>query len=58
MRGIMQARTKPLNVKPGAGAGPKSEVQSFQKPAPKEAVTLAENAEQLISLLYNEAKVI
>ena len=58
MRGIMQARTKPLNVKPGAGAGPKSEVQSFQKPAPKEAVTLAENAEQLISLLHNEAKVI
>ena len=58
MRGIMQARTKPLHIKPGATFTKKSQVNSFQKPAPKEAVTLAENTDQLIKLLHNEAKVI
>jgi electron transfer flavoprotein beta subunit len=58
MRGIMQARTKPLHVKTGESAAAKSQTLRYEKPAPKQAVTLVDNAEQLINLLQNEAKVI
>lgn len=58
MRGIMQARTKPLHVKNSENAAAKSQTQHYEKPAPKQAVTLVDNAEQLINLLHNEAKVI
>lgn len=58
MRGIMQARTKPLHVKTAVGDAAKSQTLRYEKPAPKQAVTLVDNAEQLIKLLHNEAKVI
>ncbi len=58
MRGIMQARTKPLHVKTGETTGAKSQTLRYEKPTPKQAVTLVDNAEQLINLLHNEAKVI
>jgi electron transfer flavoprotein beta subunit len=60
MRGIMSARTKPLQVLPGNGAALSSHVVSFEMPPAKGAVKLidAANAEQLINLLHTEAKVI
>ena len=60
MRGIMMARKKPLNVVAADAADTHSATQSFEKPAPKGAVTMvdAENIDQLIDLLHNEAKVI
>ncbi|MBP6758232.1 MAG: electron transfer flavoprotein subunit beta/FixA family protein [Flavobacterium sp.] len=60
MRGIMTARTKPLNVVEAVDASINTKAVKFEKPAPKSAVKLvsAENLDELINLLHNEAKVI
>ena len=60
MRGIMSARTKPLQVLPDSGAALSTQVTSFDLPPAKSAVKLipSEAAEQLINLLHTEAKVI
>ncbi len=58
MRGIMMARKKPLNVVEPSGVTASTETQSFEKPAPKGAVKLVDNVDDLINLLHNEAKVI
>ena len=60
MRGIMMARKKPLQVLEPSGDPVATTIQSFEKPAPKGAVKLvdADNVDELISLLHNEAKVI
>ena len=58
MRGIMQARTKPLHVKEPAGAAAATQTNQFVKPAPKGAVKLVDNVDDLVNLLHNEAKVI
>lgn len=60
MRGIMQARSKPLNVREAVDAEAKTKVGTFEKPAPKSAVKMVdpENMEELVKLLHNEAKVI
>lgn len=60
MRGIMAARTKPLNVVPAVVADKMTSFDSFGLPAPKSAVKLvdAENVEELVDLLHNEAKAI
>ncbi|MCM8568954.1 electron transfer flavoprotein subunit beta/FixA family protein [Gramella jeungdoensis] len=60
MRGIMQARKKPLNVVEPSETTPKTEAVKFEKPAPKGEVKLVdpENLDELIDLLHNEAKVI
>ena len=60
MRGIMQARQKPLEVVTAAESSPKTVICSFEKPAPKAAVKLvpASDIDQLINLLQNEAKVL
>ncbi|WP_405608114.1 electron transfer flavoprotein subunit beta/FixA family protein [Polaribacter sp. Asnod1-A03] len=60
MRGIMMARKKPLEVVEPLGSEITTNIQSFEKPAPKGAVKLvdADNIDELISLLHNEAKVI
>lgn len=60
MRGIMQARQKPLNVLEPIGASVETASVKFEKPAPKGAVTLVspDNLDELINLLHNEAKVI
>lgn len=60
MRGIMMARKKPLNVVESAGVNAETVASSFEKPAPKGDVKLvdADNIDELISLLHNEAKVI
>lgn len=58
MRGIMQARSKPLHVKDPVDANAETTVSQFEKPAPKGAVKLVDNVDALVDLLHNEAKVI
>ncbi|MCW5520859.1 electron transfer flavoprotein subunit beta/FixA family protein [Aureitalea sp. L0-47] len=58
MRGIMQARSKPLHVKEPVDANTETKAVSFEKPAPKGAVKLVDNVNDLVNLLHNEAKVI
>jgi electron transfer flavoprotein beta subunit len=60
MKGIMGARSKPLKVVEAAAVEPLTEIISFELPAPKKGVKMvsAENPEELIILLHNEAKVI
>jgi len=59
MRGIMSARTKPLTVVEPIEAGAFAGVVSYELPPPKGGCKYVEsdNAEQLIDLLHNEAKV-
>jgi electron transfer flavoprotein beta subunit len=58
MRGIMQARSKPLHVKEPIAANPETAATVFEKPAPRGAVKLVDTVDELIDLLHNEAKVI
>jgi len=60
MRGIMQARQKPLNVVEPVEVSKATEVDKFEKPEPKGNVKMidAGNLEELVNLLHNEAKVI
>lgn len=60
MRGIMQARTKPLQVIPAVDSLELTEITGYELPAEKGSVKLIdpENPEELIDLLRNEAKVI
>jgi electron transfer flavoprotein beta subunit len=60
MRGIMMARKKPLQVLEAIGNDAATAIASFEKPAAKGAVKLvdADNLDELIDLLHNEAKVI
>ena len=60
MRGIMSARTKPLQVIPPEIIELLGKVIKFETPAPRGTVKLiaSENAEELIGLLHSEAKVI
>ena len=58
MRGIMQARSKPLTVKEPVEATSKTQSINFEKPAPRGAVKLVDNVDDLINLLHNEAKAI
>jgi electron transfer flavoprotein beta subunit len=60
MRGIMTARTKTLTIVEPITASIHTKAVKFEKPAPKSAVKLvaADNLDELIKLLHNEAKVI
>jgi electron transfer flavoprotein beta subunit len=60
MRGIMMARTKQIRVFEPVEIEPVTETAAFEKPAPRTACKFvdAENPEQLIDLLQNEAKII
>lgn len=60
MRGIMQARKKPLNVVEPVQTTAMTEIKKFEKPAPKGPVKLIdpENLDELVELLNREAKVI
>ncbi|SFE87849.1 electron transfer flavoprotein subunit beta/FixA family protein [Flavobacterium xueshanense] len=60
MRGIMTARTKALTILEPVEATVNTKAVKFEKPAPKSAVKLiaADNLDELINLLHNEAKVI
>lgn len=60
MRGIMAARTKPLKVQEPQSAEALTAYVKFELPAPKAGVKLisADNVEELVRLLHEEAKVI
>jgi electron transfer flavoprotein beta subunit len=60
MRGIMSARTKPLKVIEPKAVTSGLALKKFELPPPKGAVKMvaADNVEQLVTLLKNEAKVI
>jgi len=60
MRGIMAARTKPLKVVEPAAADALTEVAAFSLPPAKAGVKLvdADNVQELVRLLHEEAKVI
>lgn len=58
MRGIMTARSKPLNVVEPAGGDVSTEVKKFELPPAKGAVKIVDNVDELVSLLKNEAKVL
>jgi len=60
MRGIMQARMKPLNVVAASDAARTSNSDSYELPPAKTGVKLidADNAGELIDLLRNEQKLI
>jgi electron transfer flavoprotein beta subunit len=58
MRGIMAARTKPLEVVEPSGAEKLTEVVGYSLPEEKGSVKMVdpENMDELVSLLHNEAK--
>ncbi|MCF8237204.1 MAG: electron transfer flavoprotein subunit beta/FixA family protein [Saprospiraceae bacterium] len=60
MRGIMMAKSKPLQVVPGSGVAPRTAISSYTMPKEKSAVHLVdpENMSELVRLLKEEAKVI
>ncbi len=60
MRGIMMARQKPLTVVEPSNESAKSDSTKYEKPQQKSACKIvdADNLDELISLLHNEAKVI
>jgi electron transfer flavoprotein beta subunit len=60
MRGIMMARSKPLEVVEPKGANVQTVHESYEKPAPRGNVKMfdAEDVEGLVQALHNEAKVI
>lgn len=60
MRGIMMARKKSLQVVEPIGSDEKTVCVNFEKPRPKNSVKMisADNIDELINLLHNEAKVL
>jgi electron transfer flavoprotein beta subunit len=60
MRGIMMARSKVLTIVEPTDDTAATQSIKFEKPAAKTAVKLvnADNLDDLINLLHNEAKVI
>ncbi|MFI5194005.1 MAG: electron transfer flavoprotein subunit beta/FixA family protein [Chitinophagales bacterium] len=60
MKGIMGARSKPLKVLDPQAVEPLTEIVSFELPPAKKGVKMipSENAEELIRLLHEEAKLI
>lgn len=60
MRGIMTARTKPLNVVEPADDTTRTQLSTYEMPPAKGAVKMidADNVSELVNLLKNEAKVL
>jgi electron transfer flavoprotein beta subunit len=60
MRGIMTARSKALTILEPVSSAITTKAVKFEKPAAKSAVKLisADNLDELVNLLHNEAKVI
>jgi electron transfer flavoprotein beta subunit len=60
MKGIMSAKTKPLQVVTPQGTAALSSVVKYELPPAKSAVRMiaADHPEELVELLHNEAKVI
>jgi electron transfer flavoprotein beta subunit len=60
MRGIMSARTKPLQVIEAVDVQQLTEIKQYDKPKPRGQVSLvpSDQVDKLVELLHNEAKVI
>lgn len=58
MRGIMTARSKPLNVVEAVADGNSTEVKKYELPPSKGAVKIVDNVDELVNLLKNEAKIL
>jgi len=60
MRGIMTARTKPLNIVEPSDNTTRTKLNTFELPAEKGEIKMidAENVSELVDLLKNEAKVL
>lgn len=60
MRGIMMAKSKPIEVIPTAEASDLAKIVQYEYPAEKTGMKLIdpENMDELVNLLHNEAKVI
>ncbi|MEC3879810.1 electron transfer flavoprotein subunit beta/FixA family protein [Parapedobacter sp. 10938] len=60
MRGIMSARTKPLEVVPPISVPQLSRIVSYESPEPRSSVTLvdANDVGKLVDLLHSQARVI
>lgn len=60
MKGIMMSKTKPIKVIPAVADTSKSTIVKYEYPAEKEGCKMisADNIDELVSLLHNEAKVI
>ncbi len=58
MRGIMTARSKPLQVLEAGENDAATRAAKFVKPAAKSAVKLVDSVDELVHLLHNEAKAI
>ena len=58
MRGIMTARSKPLQVLEASESDTATQAIKFVKPAGKSSVKLVDTVDELVHLLHNEAKAI
>ncbi len=60
MKGIMMSKTKPIKVVPATASANTSTIIKYEYPAEKKGCKMisADNVEELVSLLHNEAKVI
>ncbi|SHN26811.1 electron transfer flavoprotein beta subunit [Cyclobacterium lianum] len=58
MRGIMSARSKPLQVVDPVEADTRTETKTYELPAPKAEVKIVGSVDELVQLLKNEAKVL
>ncbi len=60
MRGIMAARTKPLNVLPAVAADSLTSIASYEMPPAKQGVKLftIDQMDELVAALINDAKVL
>ncbi len=58
MRGIMTARTKPLNVVEPVANEASVNYQKYELPAAKSGVKMADSVDQLVDMLKNDAKVL
>jgi len=58
MRGIMTARSKPLNVIEPVDSSTSQSITAYELPPEKGGVKIVETVEELVDLLKNEAKVI
>ena len=60
MKGIMMSKTKPIKVLPASSSASTSTIVRYDYPAEKKGCKMvaADNVDELVNLLHNEAKVI
>ncbi|MFD2600113.1 electron transfer flavoprotein subunit beta/FixA family protein [Sphingobacterium corticis] len=58
MRGIMSARTKPLEILPAIDVPVLNNIAKYESPAPRGQVSMVDDVDQLVNLLHSKAKVL